>query len=154
MFHQKSRFCFVMKHNYLTTFCSQSCHRKMNIAAKYFFWILLVTYFQLIELQGLFKQYEYVIRVFLLSFFVLSRTQTVEAARAEAERVRLIGAAEARAIEAVGRAEAEKMRMKASAYKQYGDAAVMALVLEALPQVKIATTTIQIRKRKFIICSR
>ena len=64
-----------------------------------------------------------------------SRTHTVEAARAEAERVRLIGAAEARAIEAVGRAEAEKMRMKASAYKQYGDAAVMALVLEALPQV-------------------
>ena len=63
------------------------------------------------------------------------RTQTVESARAEAERVRLTGAAEARAIEAVGRAEAEKMRMKASAYKQYGDAAVMALVLEALPQV-------------------
>jgi flotillin len=69
--------------------------------------------------------------------FSFSRTQTVEAARAEAERVRLIGAAEARAIEAVGRAEAEKMRMKASAYKQYGDAAVMALVLEALPQVNI-----------------
>ena len=67
----------------------------------------------------------------------LSRTQTVEAARAEAERVRLTGAAEARAIEAVGRAEAEKMRMKASAYKQYGDAAVMALVLEALPQVTL-----------------
>ena len=64
-----------------------------------------------------------------------NRTQTVEAARAEAERVRLTGAAEARAIEAVGRAEAERMRMKASAYKQYGDAAVMALVLEALPQV-------------------
>merc|ERR1711990_1333617 len=63
------------------------------------------------------------------------RTQTVEGARAEAERVRLIGASEARAIEAVGRAEAEKMRMKASAYKQYGDAAIMALVLEALPQI-------------------
>merc|ERR1712073_30212 len=63
------------------------------------------------------------------------RTQTVEGARAEAERVRLSGAAEARAIEAVGRAEAEKMRMKASAYKQYGDAAIMALVLEALPQI-------------------
>lgn len=65
----------------------------------------------------------------------LVRTQTVESARADAERVRLTGAAEARAIEAVGRAEAEKMRMKASAYKQYGDAAIMALVLEALPQV-------------------
>jgi len=63
------------------------------------------------------------------------RTQTVEAARAEAERVRLTGAAEARAIEAVGRAEAESMRMKASAYKQYGDAAIMSLVLEALPQI-------------------
>merc|ERR1719479_207817 len=63
------------------------------------------------------------------------RTQTVEGARAEAERVRLTGAAEAKAIEAVGRAEAESMRMKASAYKQYGDAAVMALVLEALPQI-------------------
>merc|ERR1712186_288250 len=63
------------------------------------------------------------------------RTQTVEAARAEAERVRLTGAAEARAIEAVGRAEAERMRMKASAYKNYGDAAVMSLVLEALPSI-------------------
>merc|ERR1712024_406231 len=63
------------------------------------------------------------------------RTQTVEGARAEAERVRLIGASEARAIEAVGKSEAEKMRMKASAYKQYGDAAIMALVLEALPQI-------------------
>jgi len=70
-----------------------------------------------------------------LFFPLSSRTQTVEQAQAEAERVRLTGAAEARAIEAVGRAEAEKMRMKASAYKQYGDAAVMALVLEALPQI-------------------
>merc|ERR1740124_1788454 len=58
------------------------------------------------------------------------RTKTVEAARADGEKIRLIGAAEA-----VGRAEAEKMRMKASAYKQYGDAAILALVLEALPQI-------------------
>ena len=29
------------------------------------------------------------------------------------------------------------MRMKASAYKQYGDAAILSLVLEALPQVSI-----------------
>merc|ERR1711874_956916 len=33
------------------------------------------------------------------------------------------------------RAEAESMRMKASAYKQYEDAAIMSLVLEALPQI-------------------
>merc|ERR1719391_481187 len=69
-----------------------------------------------------------------------NRTQTVEVARAEAERVRLSGAAEARAIEAVGRAEAESMRMKASAYKQYGDAAIMSLVLDALPQIAAEVT--------------
>merc|ERR1711971_588316 len=54
---------------------------------------------------------------------------------AEAEKVRLIGAAEAKSIEAVGRAEAESMRMKAKAYQQYGDEAVMALVLESLPGI-------------------
>merc|ERR1719466_554859 len=64
-----------------------------------------------------------------------TRTKTVEAARADGERIRLIGGAEAKAVEAVGRAEAESMRMKASAYKQYGDAAIMSLVLEALPQI-------------------
>merc|ERR1719229_1064830 len=63
------------------------------------------------------------------------RTKTVESARADGEKIRLIGAADARAVEAVGRAEAESMRMKASAYKQYGDAAVMSLVLESLPQI-------------------
>merc|ERR1740137_251607 len=35
------------------------------------------------------------------------RTKTVEAARADGEKIRLIGAAEAKAVEAVGRAEAE-----------------------------------------------
>ena len=84
---------------------------------------------------------------------MLYRTKTVEAARADGEKIRLIGEAEAKAVEAVGRlvnkvinlsittpyfrAEAESMRMKASAYKQYGDAAIMSLVLEALPQVTI-----------------
>merc|ERR1711923_80304 len=63
------------------------------------------------------------------------RTKTVESARAEGEKIKLTGGAEARAVEAVGRAEAESMRMKASAYKQYGDAAIMSLVLEALPQI-------------------
>merc|ERR1719466_443415 len=64
-----------------------------------------------------------------------TRTKTVEAARADGEKIKLIGGAEAKAVEAVGRAEAESMRMKASAYKQYGDAAVMSLVLEALPSI-------------------
>ena len=63
------------------------------------------------------------------------RTQTVEVAKAEGEKIKKIGAAEAYAIEGVGKAEAERMRMKAAVYKQYGDAAIMSLVLEALPKV-------------------
>lgn len=63
------------------------------------------------------------------------RTQTVEVAKAEAERIRKIGAAEAHAIEMVGKAEAERMRMKANVYKQYGDAAIMNIVLESLPKI-------------------
>merc|ERR1719154_435833 len=63
------------------------------------------------------------------------RTKTVESAKAEGEKIRLASAPPIKAVEAVGRAEAESMRMKASAYKQYGDAAIMSLVLEALPQI-------------------
>jgi len=63
------------------------------------------------------------------------RTQTIESAKAEAKKVELVGAAEARSIEAVGKAQAESMRMKAKAYQQYGDEAIMALVLESLPEI-------------------
>ncbi|CDQ59025.1 unnamed protein product [Oncorhynchus mykiss] len=55
-------------------------------------------------------------------------------AQAEAEKIRRIGEAEACSIEAIGKAEAEKMRLKAEAYQQYGEAAKTALVLEALPK--------------------
>lgn len=65
------------------------------------------------------------------------RTQTVEVAKADAERIKKIGLAEASAIELVGKAEAERMRMKAAVYKQYGDAAIMNIVLESLPKVRI-----------------
>eukprot|EP00118_Oscarella_pearsei_P013097 m.101268 g.101268 ORF g.101268 m.101268 type:complete len:428 (+) comp37124_c1_seq15:6314-7597(+) len=63
------------------------------------------------------------------------RSQTVAAAQADAEAIKLIGSAEAASIEARGKAEAEKMRQKASAYKQYGDAAMMSLILESLPKI-------------------
>ncbi|XP_055316850.1 flotillin-2 isoform X2 [Sitodiplosis mosellana] len=63
------------------------------------------------------------------------RTQTIESAKAEAERIKKLGLAEATAIEMVGKAEAEKMRMKATVYKQYGDAAIMSIVLESLPKI-------------------
>jgi len=63
------------------------------------------------------------------------RAKVLACAQGESERIKAIGAAEARAVKAVGRAEAEQMRMKAAAYAQYGDAAILSLVLEALPQI-------------------
>ncbi|XP_025837657.1 flotillin-2 isoform X1 [Agrilus planipennis] len=64
-----------------------------------------------------------------------NRTQTIQVAKAEAEKIKKIGEAEATAIGMVGKAEAEGMRLKAQVYKQYGDAAIMSLVLEALPKI-------------------
>lgn len=66
--------------------------------------------------------------------------KTVLIAQAEAEKIKKIGEAEACSIEAVGKAEAEKMRLKAEAYQQYGEAAKTALVLEALPKVPHSLT--------------
>ncbi|XP_002161517.1 flotillin-2 isoform X1 [Hydra vulgaris] len=63
------------------------------------------------------------------------KTKKVYAAQAEAERIKMIGAAEAAAMEAIGKAEAERMRQKAAAYKQYGNAALMSLILEAMPKI-------------------
>lgn len=65
------------------------------------------------------------------------RTQTVQAAIASSEKTKLVGAAEAAAISCIGKAEAERMRQKAAVYKQYGDAAIVSLVLEALPKVML-----------------
>ncbi|XP_076369315.1 flotillin-2-like [Tachypleus tridentatus] len=63
------------------------------------------------------------------------RVQTVEAARAEAESIKVVGAAEAYAIERIGKAEADRMKMRASAYKLFGNAAVLSRVLEVLPKI-------------------
>ncbi|KAJ8985237.1 hypothetical protein NQ317_018266 [Molorchus minor] len=63
-----------------------------------------------------------------------TKTQTVKNAQADSERIKMIGTAEASAISGVGKADAERMRQKAAVYKQYGNAAVMSIVLEALPK--------------------
>ncbi|XP_073999341.1 flotillin-2 isoform X1 [Rhodnius prolixus] len=63
------------------------------------------------------------------------RTQAVEIAKAEGEKIKKIGLAEAHVIESIGKADAERMRMKAVVYKEYGDAAIMSLVLDALPKI-------------------
>ncbi|KAG8450826.1 hypothetical protein GDO86_003191 [Hymenochirus boettgeri] len=63
------------------------------------------------------------------------KVKQVLTAQAEAEKIRKVGDAEASVIEAIGKAEAEKMKLKAGAYQQYGEAAKMALVLDCLPQI-------------------
>ncbi|KAL7976097.1 hypothetical protein Chor_009775 [Crotalus horridus] len=63
------------------------------------------------------------------------KVKQVLIAQAEGEKIRKIGEAEALVIEAIGKAQAEKMKLKAEAYQQYGEAAKMALVLDALPHV-------------------
>lgn len=63
------------------------------------------------------------------------RTQTVQNALADAERIKVLGTAEATSIVNVGKADADRMLAKAKVYRQYGDAAIMALVLDALPKI-------------------
>merc|ERR1719462_467189 len=56
-------------------------------------------------------------------------------AEAEGYKVQTIAEGNRTKMVESARADGERIRMKASAYKQYGDAAVLALVLEALPQI-------------------
>ncbi|XP_010181498.1 PREDICTED: flotillin-2 isoform X1 [Mesitornis unicolor] len=63
------------------------------------------------------------------------KVKQVLLAQAEADKIRKIGEAEAFVIEAIGMAEAERMKLKAEALQQYGEAAQLALVLDALPEI-------------------
>lgn len=55
--------------------------------------------------------------------------------RAEADGVAAVGKAEAEAIKAKGLAEAEATEKKAEAMKKYGQAAMMEMIVKALPQM-------------------
>lgn len=63
------------------------------------------------------------------------KAQIISIAQAEAAKTRIISEAEAFAIETKGQAEAEQMRMRASAYKQFGEVAILQLTLDHLPRV-------------------
>ena len=56
-------------------------------------------------------------------------------AQAEADKTRLAGQAEAEATLAKGKAEAEAKQKIADAFKEYGEAAVLSMVIEMLPQL-------------------
>ena len=53
----------------------------------------------------------------------------------EAEGIRAVGEAEAKAIEARGIAEAEALEKKAEAMRKYGQAAMMEMIVKALPEM-------------------
>ncbi len=66
----------------------------------------------------------------------------IKRAEAEAETIKIKGMAEADAIRLVGeanadamKAEAEAMKKKAEAYKEYGEAAIIQMLTDKLPEV-------------------
>ena len=70
------------------------------------------------------------------------RYKLIKKAEAEAESIRIKGQAEAEATRLKGqatadamKAEAEAMREKAEAYKQYGEAAIVQMIVEKLPDI-------------------
>jgi flotillin len=63
------------------------------------------------------------------------RSRDVAIAQGEAESIKVVGAAEASSIKAIGEAEAAAMSARAAAYKDYGDAAILAMILEAMPKI-------------------
>jgi len=56
-------------------------------------------------------------------------------ANAEADRIKLLGQADAQVIREKGEAEAQVLERKANAYKQYGEAATIQMIIEKLPEI-------------------
>eukprot|EP00040_Diaphanoeca_grandis_P022204 m.118827 g.118827 ORF g.118827 m.118827 type:complete len:436 (-) comp28701_c0_seq1:47-1354(-) len=63
------------------------------------------------------------------------RFVTVEGAKADAEGIRVMGVANAAKTLAIGTATAKAISQQAIAYKAYGDAAVVEMIVEALPKI-------------------
>lgn len=68
------------------------------------------------------------------------RARLIAEAEGEAESIRLRGEAQADAVRAIGKAEAEAMLVKAESWKQYGQAAILEQLFEALPEVASAVS--------------
>ena len=71
------------------------------------------------------------------SAFIYIRHRLIIEAEAEAEAIALKGKAEAFAIEAKAKAEAELMSKKAEAWKEYKEAAMINMMLQTLPKVRM-----------------
>lgn len=86
------------------------------------------------------------------------RTEMIKRAEAEAETIRLKGVAEAEAIRLRGeanadamKAEAEAMKEKAEAYKQYGEAAVVEMLVSRLPEIAAAISQPLSKTEKIVV---
>lgn len=66
-----------------------------------------------------------------------NRNRIILEAEAESEAIRVRGEAEAFAIQAKAKAEAEQMAKKAEAWSEYREAAMIEMLLDVLPKVKI-----------------
>ena len=66
-----------------------------------------------------------------------NRNRVILEAEAEAEAIKIKGDAEAFSMMVKGKAEAEQLTMKADAYKFYKDAAMVEMLLDVLPKVKL-----------------
>lgn len=73
-----------------------------------------------------------------------NKLRLVMEAEAESEAIKIRGEAEAFAIDAKAKAEANQMAKKAAAFNEYGNAAMVEMMLDTLPKVKykIKTTII------------
>lgn len=72
-------------------------------------------------------------------------------AESEAKAIRLRGEAEAEAIRLKGEAEAEAMQKRAEAYKEYGEAAILELLVEKLPEIASAIAQPLSQTEKIVI---
>lgn len=63
------------------------------------------------------------------------RFATIEVAKGEAEGIKYMGKAESAAMMAIGSAEAQAMELKAGAFKAYGDAAIVDMVIKSMPSI-------------------
>lgn len=66
-----------------------------------------------------------------------NKLRLVMEAEAEAEAIKIRGEAEAFAIEAKAKAEAEQMAKKAAAWNEYKSAAMIDMMLDTLPKVRL-----------------
>lgn len=72
-------------------------------------------------------------------------------AQAEADGIRARGLASAAVVQAKGQSEAERMRLRAKAYDQYGEAAMLSLILDTLPRVAAEVAAPLARTKEIVI---